>query len=64
MLKQRLLRALVIWVILVLIPIALILTGRVPAMGPTVVNVLSVITLVATLALGYYVLAGRGADKR
>lgn len=58
MLRQRLLRALVIWVILVLIPLALILTGRLPEFGPAVVNVLSVITLVATIALGYYVLRG------
>jgi uncharacterized membrane protein YdjX (TVP38/TMEM64 family) len=63
MIRQRLLRALVIWVVLVLIPVALIVTGRAPRMSSWVGNVLSVLSLAATLVLCFYVLRGRDARR-
>jgi hypothetical protein len=61
--KQRLLRALILWIALVMIPTALILTGRIPGVTPWIINALSVISLIGVLAIGYLVLAGRGIKR-
>jgi hypothetical protein len=61
--RQRLLRALLVWVVLVMIPLALVLTGRVPRSTPWINNGLSVVTLVATLILAVYVMSGEKTPK-
>lgn len=61
--RQRLLRALLVWVVLVMIPLALVLTGRVPRSTPWINNLLSVVTLVTTLILAVYVMRGEKTPK-
>jgi hypothetical protein len=63
MMRQRLLRALLIWVVLVMIPLALVITGRLPRFTPWINNLLSVVTLVATLILAVYVMRGEKTPK-
>ncbi|HJU88068.1 MAG TPA: hypothetical protein VJ672_01665 [Gemmatimonadaceae bacterium] len=59
MTRQRLLRALLIWTALVLIPAALVITGRFPRLAPWINTALSVVMLAGTLVVGVYVMRGK-----